>query len=81
LDPARVRAAVRGEDPVGIGIRRSWWEALIIAAAVGVFVWLACLAELPPLETNVSWAWLIGVASVVPLLFAASMLWKRTRFS
>ena len=81
LDPARVRAAVRGEDPVGIGIRRSWWEALIIAAAVGIFVWLACLAELPPLETNVSWAWLIGVASVVPLLFAASMLWKRTRFS
>jgi hypothetical protein len=44
-------------------------------------VWLAFLAQLPPLEANAIWAWLIGIASVGLLLVAASMLWKRTRFS
>jgi len=81
LDPARVKSAVRGEDPVGNGVRRSWWEALIVAAAVGIFVWLAFLVHLPPLETNEIWAWLIGIATVILLLVGASMLWKRTRFS
>jgi drug/metabolite transporter (DMT)-like permease len=81
LDSARVESAVRGEDPVGKGVRRSWWEGLIVTAAVGAFIWLAFLAQVPPLEANVFCAWLIGIASVVLLLVAASMLWKRTRFS
>jgi hypothetical protein len=81
LDSDRVESAVRGEDPVGKGVRRSWWEGLIVTAAVGAFIWLAFLAQVPPLEANVFCAWLIGIASVVLLLVAASMLWKRTRFS
>ena len=81
LDSARVESAVRGEDPVGKDVRRNWWEGLIVGAAVGVFVWLAFLAQLPPLATNMSWAWLIGIASLVLLLAAGSRLWKQTRFS
>ncbi len=81
LDPVRVRAAVRGEDPLGEGAGRSGWEAFIIAVAIGIFIWLACLAKLPPLKIHAFWGWLIGIASVILLLAAASMLWKRTRFS
>ena len=81
LDAARVESAVRGQDPVGKGVQRNWWEGVIVAAAAGIFVWLAFLAELPPLETKLFWAWLIGVASVILLLVAGTMLWKRTRFS
>jgi drug/metabolite transporter (DMT)-like permease len=81
LDPARVESAARGQDPVGKGVQRNWWEAVIVAAAAGIFVWLAFLAQLPPLEAKLFWSWLIGVASVVLLLVAGSMLWKRTRFS
>jgi drug/metabolite transporter (DMT)-like permease len=81
LDPVIVQAAVRGEDPLGEGSRRNGWEGLIVATAIGIFIWLACLAELPPLKIHAVWAWLIGIASLILLLVAASMLWKRTRFS
>jgi len=81
LDRARVQAAVSGEDPVSQGTRRSWWEAVIILAAVGIFIWLATLAERPPLVMNSHWGWLLGVASLAILAVAASMLWRRTRFS
>jgi drug/metabolite transporter (DMT)-like permease len=81
LDRARVQAAVSGEDPVGQGTRRAWWEVVIVLAAVGIFVWLATLAERPPLAMNTSWVWLLGIASLAILSVAASMLWRRTRFS
>jgi drug/metabolite transporter (DMT)-like permease len=81
LDAARVEAALRGEDPIAESGGRRWWEALIVAAAVGVFVRLALLAEVPPLAMNASWAWLLGIATLILLGVVASMLWKRTRFS
>ncbi|NWG13434.1 MAG: EamA family transporter [Acidobacteria bacterium] len=81
LNVSRVEAALRGEDPVAESGGRRWWEAVIVAAAVGVFVWLALLAEVPPLEMNAPWAWLLGLATLVLLGVVASMLWRRTRFS
>ena len=81
LDSARVEAALRGEDPIAESGGRRWWEAVIVAAAVGIFVWLALLAEVPPLAMNSFWAWLLGIATLILLGVVASMLWKRTRFS
>jgi drug/metabolite transporter (DMT)-like permease len=60
--------------------RRSWWDILIVATAITLFVWLGLQAQVPPLAMNFPW---IAALSVV-LAFAAVgcgwLLWKRTRF-
>ncbi len=81
LDLARVKAAVRGEDPVSRSAGRVWWEGLIVLAALGIFIWLALMAESPPLAMNPFWASAIGVGTLLLLALSASMLWRRTRFS
>jgi drug/metabolite transporter (DMT)-like permease len=81
LDRHEVEVAVRGDArAAGVG-RRRWWELLIVAAAVSIFVWLASQAERPPLAIHVPAAVALGVATLGLLAYSAWMLWKRTRFS
>ena len=48
LDAGRVAAAVSGDNPLSGGSAgRRWWEYLVGAAALGIFVWLACEAARP----------------------------------
>ena len=35
--------------------RRDWWDYLILASAVGVFVWLGAQARVPSLAMNLTW--------------------------
>ncbi len=81
LNVSRVEAALRGEDPIAESGGRKWWELLIVVVAVGIFIWLALLAEVPPLTMNAPWAWVLGLGTVILLGVVASMLWRRTRFS
>jgi hypothetical protein len=82
LDRREVEAQVAGEVPAtGAPDRRRWWEAVIVMAAVGVFVWLAAHAERQPLALNLAWAVALCVATLALLVHAARLLWKRTRFS
>jgi drug/metabolite transporter (DMT)-like permease len=76
------QASQRGEDTVARERpRRRWWDALIVAGAVLVFVWLANIAQIPPIRMRTGWT----VALVAIMLFAlwgcGILLWKRTRFS
>jgi hypothetical protein len=80
LDPERTAAAVMGSE-VGHRTRRRWWELVIVAAAVSVFVWLAMLAERPNIEVDVTWLLAIAAASFALLGGAAFVLWRRTRFA
>ena len=82
LDRERVAAAVMGSDSSrGPHAPRRWWELLIVAAAVSVFVWLGMLAERPGMEFDMSWMLAIAAASLALLIGAVVVLWKRTRFA
>jgi glucose uptake protein GlcU len=59
---------------------RHWWDYLIVAGAVGLFVWFAWGATMPPLAMNTSWAAALCLFLAILLFGAGWTLWKRTRF-
>jgi drug/metabolite transporter (DMT)-like permease len=82
LDPARVEATLRGEDPLAQRkAGRGWWEYAVAAAALAVFVWLAWGAARQPVAVSLPWMAAILVATLVFLGIGGVLLWKRTRFS
>lgn len=82
LDPARVAASLEGEDPLDAERpRRRWWELLVVAAAIGLFWWLAAGAERQPVHVNSLWMGLLIAATAVLVVVSGALLWKRTRFS
>lgn len=82
LDPARTAQALEGGDPIADQRpKRGPLEFVIVAAAVGMFIWLGMNAEAQPIAANGMWMAVIIVASLALLVFSGIMLWKRTRFS
>ncbi len=83
LDPARVHAAVQGGDPIAARQRggRRWWELLILAGAVGIFVWLGAGADRRPISADIPWMAVLCAATAVFLVVSGILLWRRTRFS
>ncbi len=82
LSFARVESTLEGHDPLADDKpKRHWWEALVVLAAVGVFVYLAAGARRQPIEFHAGWMVALGGASIVMLVFCGLLLWKRTRFS
>ena len=76
------QASQRGEDTVAReGPRRRWWDALIVAGAVLVFVWLARIAQIPPIRMRPGWTVLLAATMLFSLWACGALLWKRTRFS
>jgi len=60
---------------------RSWWDYAIVAAAVGVFVYLGVNAKIPTLGMNFTWLAVLVVILVGAALWSGWGLWKTTRFS
>jgi hypothetical protein len=90
MDAARTEDILHGDDPIsrdvvekgaGKGAARSWWELLIVAAALGVFVWLASFAQWPSITFHIPWAIVLSLFTVLFLLLGGLLLWRRTRFS
>jgi len=82
LDFERVAAAHRGEDPVSNQVSaRRWWDVLIVAGAVAVFIWLATMARIPAVAMSIGWMAVLIVASLAVLVAATVMLWRMTKFS
>ena len=80
--PDRVAAAVAGDDPLSAGkAGRRWWEYLVAAAAVGIFVWLASLAARPSLRFDAAWGAALTVLTVLCIVVGGVVLYRRTRFS
>jgi drug/metabolite transporter (DMT)-like permease len=65
----------------GDGGDRAWWDYLIIAVGVGIFIWLGMGAHRPPLEMNYRWIAILMAAVVALLISSGWTLWKKTRFS
>ncbi len=81
LNPETVAAAVQGEvTPGTASLRRHWWEALIVCAAIAVFVWLALSATRQAISVSAPWMCLLGLASLLLLVQCGLVLWRRTRF-
>jgi glucose uptake protein GlcU len=81
LDYDRVLAEYSGEESGGEAVGRGWWDYLIIAAAVGIFVWLGSQAALPPIAMNFSWLSGLAIILIGSIAACTWVLWKRTRFS
>ena len=82
LDREQVAVVVNGDDSVSSDKhRRRWWEAAIVLAAIGVFVWLAVGTRAQHLSLNLSWMMALIVGTIVSLGLCGTLLWKRTRFS
>ncbi|MEJ5366853.1 MAG: EamA family transporter [Bryobacteraceae bacterium] len=82
LRESEVEDALAGVDTLSASApARRWWEFVVVALAVGVFVWLGWHAERQPLEVDLFWLWLLTAASLAVLLAGGWLLWKRTRFS
>ena len=76
LDYMTVLRAYSGDMPGAKENRRTWLDYAIIAAAVGVFAYLAWQARAPVLAMNYAWVWALGV---VLLVSAAASSWGLAR--
>ena len=82
LDVERVARTVEGGDPLADErLARHWWELLVLAGAIVLFVWLATGTERPNLPMNKLWMSGILAGSAVMLVLCGVLLWKRTGFS
>ena len=60
--------------------RRRWWDVVIVAAAVTIFLWLGFQTQVPPLAMDVFWTSVLGAVLVFSAIGCGWLLWKRTRF-
>jgi glucose uptake protein GlcU len=81
LDYDRVLQSYSGVEAGNRDERRSWWDYAIVAAAVGVFVYLGVNARAPTLAMNITWLWVMAAVLVVTALGCGLWLWRVTRFS
>ncbi len=61
--------------------KRAWWDYLIVAVAIGGFVYLGIHARVPTLALNFTWLWILAALLVITALTCGYALWKITRFS
>jgi glucose uptake protein GlcU len=72
LDYQRVLQRYSSEATGREDNRRDWWDYLIVAIAIGIFVWLGWNASIPPLTMNFQW---ISVLTAILLLTLAASIW------
>lgn len=82
LNAESVAAVVQGDDPLADKPhQRRWWEILIVAAAVGIFVWLALGTHSQHINVSLPWMIVLVIGTLIPLGVCGTLLWRRTRFS
>ena len=81
LDYSRVLQAYHGAPNPGGEPRRAGWDYAILAAGVGVFVWLGLDARVPNLVMNLAWTAILTAALLITAAVCVWGLWKSTKFS
>lgn len=74
------RARIAGEDAGGRR-RRTWIDWLVVTVATAFIVGFALVARSPQIALNAGWAIALVLATLAILGFAASSLWRTTRFN
>jgi glucose uptake protein GlcU len=80
LDYTRVLQAYNGFGEGG-NPSRAWWDYVILAVAVGVFVWLGIQARMPPLTMDLAWTAVLVAALVTTAAMCTWELWRWAKFS
>ncbi len=80
LDYGAVLASQVGSE-FDAGERRRWWDWVIVAAAVTVFLWLGAQARVPEIAMNHGWLLALAVVLVVSLIYCGMRLRRQTGFS
>ena len=80
LNYDRVLGAYLGEGDTDTN-GRSWWDLVIVACAVGVFIWLGINARVPTLSMDFVWVAILTAVMIVTAAVCARGLWKHTGFS
>src|SRR5450631_2458246 len=81
LNYDRVVRCYNGIEQAGSDKGRAWWDYLILAGAVGVFVWLGVNAQVPTLAMDFTWVGVLAALLVLSAAGGAFALWRTTRFS
>ena len=81
LDYARVLQDYSGDCDRAERPQRSGWDYAILAAGIGVFIWLGLNARVPNLGMNLVWTAVLTIALIVTAVICVWGLWKATRFS
>ncbi len=81
LDYQSVLAEFSGKESGNGQTIRRWWDYMIIAMAVGIFVRLGSRATIPPITMNFYWVAALTAILIVSLGFCMRALWKTTRLS
>ncbi|MGB6194687.1 MAG: GRP family sugar transporter [Terracidiphilus sp.] len=65
--------------PADAAHNRDWWDYVILAFAVGVFVWLGVQARVPSLAMNLTWTAMLSVILFVSATVCAWRLWRSAK--
>ena len=81
LDYDRVARAYSGSETSTVTTGRSWWDYVVLALSIGVFVWLGLNAQVPALTMNLAWVAGLSAVLLAVAVGCAWVLWRETRFS
>jgi hypothetical protein len=81
IDPEYVEARTEGRDVNAGGLRRTWKDWLLVAAAISVFVGLGVFARVPQMDIRTGWLGLFAAALVFVLAAGGGVLWRITKFN
>ena len=81
LDYRQTLRSLDGEELDKRITEHRWWDYLIMITAITFFVWFATSATVPPINLNLLWIGILGVASLALLTAGVIRLWRTTGFS
>jgi glucose uptake protein GlcU len=82
MDLEEAVASQEGEETSSSHVHhRHWWDHLIPAATVGVFVWFSVYAKRPQLAISYSFAIALTGVMLLFLIVGGRVLWKYTHFT
>ncbi len=81
INPEYVRTRMEGRDVNSKGVRRTWVDWLLVAAATFIFFALGRMARVPHMEIQMEWLVALSLAMLLVLLAAGLALWRVTKFS
>jgi glucose uptake protein GlcU len=81
LDYHSVFEAYTGAGTKDRDEKRGWWDYLIVAIAVGAFLYLGVNARVPSLGIDMTWLCILSGVLLVTAAVGGWGLWKATRFS
>jgi len=81
LDYDRVAESYSGAKSSAGPTGRAWWDYVILAGSIGIFLWLGLNAQVPALTMNLAWVIALSTVLVAAAAGCAWVLWRETRFS